>query len=54
MYYHARGQPDESELKAAIAGVAGAYPTYGYRRITAQLQRQGYLEFGLSLNLQTE
>ncbi|ABW25150.1 integrase, catalytic region [Acaryochloris marina MBIC11017] len=42
VYYHARGQPDESELKAAIAGVAGAYPTYGYRRITAQLQRQGY------------
>lgn len=32
---------DES-LKSAIAEVAGRYPTYGYRRITKQLQREGW------------
>ena len=42
VYYQARGQPDESKLKAAVVEVAGQYPTYGYRRITAQLNRQGY------------
>jgi len=26
----------------AIADVAGRYPTYGYRRITKQLQREGW------------
>ena len=33
--------PDET-LKLAIADVAGRYPTYGYRRITKQLQREGW------------
>lgn len=42
VYYQARGQPDEPKLEAAIVAIAGDYPTYGYRRITAQLHRQGY------------
>jgi transposase InsO family protein len=33
----------ETELKEAITDVAGRYPTYGYRRITKQLQREGWL-----------
>jgi len=40
-YYHrVTDRPDEVELKAAIKTVAGEWPTYGYRRITAQLRRQ--------------
>lgn len=30
---------DEEALKTAIRAVAGAWPTYGYRRITAQVRR---------------
>jgi len=41
-YYH-RGQPaDDTALKAAIEVVAAEWPTYGYRRVTAQLRRQGW------------
>lgn len=36
-------QEKEGELKKAIADVAGRYPTYGYRRITKQLQREGWI-----------
>ena len=36
-------QEKEGELKKAIADVAGRYPTYGYRRITKQLQREGWV-----------
>jgi putative transposase len=42
VYYQAQEPVDETEMKAVIAKIAGKYPTYGYRRITAQLQRQGY------------
>ena len=43
-YYHlATEQPDEVELKVAIEAVAAEWPTYGYRRVTAQLRRQGWL-----------
>jgi putative transposase len=42
VYYQAQESVDETELKAVIAKIAGKYPTYGYRRITAQLQRQGH------------
>jgi len=43
-YYHqATERPDEAELKAAIKAVAAEWPTYGYRRITAQLRRQDWL-----------
>jgi putative transposase len=42
VYYQAQAPVDESEIKAVIVTIAGKYPTYGYRRITAQLQRQGH------------
>jgi len=41
-YYHQAAAVDEQELRQAIATVAGEWPRYGYRRITKQLQRQGW------------
>ena len=43
-YYQARVQKEteEERLKKAISDVAGRYPTYGYRRIATQLQREGW------------
>jgi transposase InsO family protein len=41
-YYHQTAAVDEQELRQAIATVAGEWPRYGYRRITKQLQRQGW------------
>jgi len=41
-YYYRAGQPDEQEVKAAIQTVAGEWPTYGHRRVTAQLHREGW------------
>ena len=43
-YYQPRTEKERQEegLKKAIADVAGRYPTYGYRRITKQLQREGW------------
>lgn len=41
VYY--RGiEPDESSLKKAISELAAAWPTYGYRRLTAMLERQNW------------
>lgn len=38
--FYYRAQPrDDTRLKDAIEEVAGAWPTYGYRRITAQIRR---------------
>lgn len=42
LYYQASEPADEEQLKAAILEVAGRYPSYGYRRITRQLQRAGH------------
>jgi putative transposase len=40
-YY--RPQPEEDRLiRAALIELAGQWPTYGYRRLTAMLQRQGH------------
>jgi putative transposase len=39
-YYYQSRPRDEGALKAAIERLAGAWPTYGYRRITALLQRE--------------
>lgn len=39
-YYYRPKVPDDAELKDAIRAVAGAWPTYGYRRITAQVRRE--------------
>ena len=43
-YYRTKSakQTQEETLKKAIIDVAGRYPTYGYRRITKQLQREGW------------
>ena len=41
-YYHRQEDPSEAVLRAEIEKLAGAYPRYGYRRITELLVRQGY------------
>ena len=41
-YYRPQAVKDESDLKGRILKLAGQHPTYGYRRITAMLKRQGY------------
>ena len=41
-YYHPKADPSEAVLRAEIEKLAGAYPRYGYRRITELLVRQGY------------
>ncbi len=41
-YYQPKADPSEAVLRAEIEKLAGAYPRYGYRRITQLLQRQGY------------
>lgn len=41
VYYQSKPPPNDSDLKAAIRMIAGMHPTYGYRRITAELKRQG-------------
>ena len=41
-YYEPGESPSEAVLLAEIEKLAGAYPRYGYRRITQMLQRQGY------------
>jgi putative transposase len=38
-YYQATDKSDETTLKRAIKAEAARWPTYGYRRITAQLRR---------------
>jgi putative transposase len=40
-YYHA-AKPEDREVRAAITAVAAEWPTYGYRRTTAQLRRQAW------------
>ena len=43
-YYQPREDLSEvSVLRAEIKKLAGAYPRYGYRRITQLLLRQGYI-----------
>ena len=41
-YYAPRVKEEDRRLKQAIQTEAGEWPTYGYRRITAQLNRQGW------------
>jgi transposase InsO family protein len=38
-YYAAAPATDETQLKADLKAVAGDWPTYGYRRLAAQLRR---------------
>jgi transposase InsO family protein len=39
-YYYQPQPRDEASLRAHIEAIAGEWPTYGYRRITAQLARE--------------
>ena len=41
-YYQPKADASEAVLRAEIQKLAGAYPRYGYRRITQLLVRQGY------------
>jgi putative transposase len=41
VYYEPAASVDETDLKQLIQTIAGAHPTYGYRRITVELQRRG-------------
>ncbi len=38
-YYHPTPAGDETELKAMLLQLAGQWPTYGYRRLKKQLER---------------
>ena len=40
--YYQPEPAQEDELKAALRQTAADWPTYGYRRLTAQLQREGH------------
>lgn len=42
VYYEPQPKKDETEIKAAIVKLCGQHPTYGYRRITTMLKRQGH------------
>jgi len=42
-YYYQGEERGEAALQAAIEAVALEFPTYGYRRVTAQLRRQGWV-----------
>jgi putative transposase len=42
LYHEPRERADAARLDAAIQNLAGAWPTYGYRRITAMLRRDGW------------
>jgi putative transposase len=41
VYYTPATQPEAAALQRLIQELAGQYPTYGYRRITKELQRMG-------------
>jgi putative transposase len=42
LYLEAAPRADEAGLREAVTRLAGAWPTYGYRRITAMLRREGW------------
>jgi putative transposase len=41
-YYYRANASHDAQLRRAIESVATEWPTYGYRRVTAQLRRQGW------------
>ena len=41
-FYHTSTVAEEGELRAVLLNLAGQYPTYGYRRLTALLKRAGW------------
>jgi putative transposase len=42
LYRTPAAAPDGAKLRTAVERVAGAWPTYGYRRVTAMLRRGGW------------
>lgn len=42
-FYHQATEKDDATLRVSIQDLAAHYPTYGYRRITALLQRSGWM-----------
>ena len=42
LYLRADPPADEGRLRQAVARLAGEWPTYGYRRLTALLRREGW------------
>ena len=42
VYYTPRPSADEAMLKTALLDLAGEWPTYGYRRLTAMMKRLGW------------
>jgi putative transposase len=41
-YYSRSDPPDETDLEQAVESVIAEWPTYGTRRVTAQLRRRGW------------
>ena len=41
-FYHTSAVAEDDNLRAALLELAGQYPTYGYRRLTALLKRAGW------------
>lgn len=41
-FYHLAAAAEDGDLRAALLDLAGQYPTYGYRRLTALLKRAGW------------
>ena len=46
LYYRLSRERDDHALMVAIEEIAGTWPTYGYRRITAELRRECWLVNG--------
>jgi putative transposase len=41
-FYHVQAEPSDNLLREGLAALAAEYPTYGYRRLTVLLGRQGW------------
>lgn len=41
-YYQPRSKPADPALRQSLTRLAATWPTYGYRRLTAQLRREGW------------
>jgi len=41
-YYHKAAHRDDEKLRQTLRELAGQWPTYGYRRMTAELRRAGW------------
>lgn len=41
-FYHRTSEAEDADLRTVLLDLAGQYPTYGYRRLTALLKRAGW------------